>query len=115
MAYLDVDPAAVASAGRRTAAAAATWEAWANRTENVLRNSASEAQDSAVTAALEGYLSGLNPAMQSVARQIDALGGNAVAAAHTVSNSDTLASALLSQEGRHSDGMTSALRRPINP
>ncbi|HZN70987.1 MAG TPA: hypothetical protein VFC00_04785 [Micromonosporaceae bacterium] len=115
MAYFDVDVEAVAAAGRRTAATAATWEAWASRTANVLRNSAGEAQDSTVTGALEGYLSGLNPTMRSLAKQVDALGGNAVAAAHTVANSDTHAAALLSGAGRRTDGTTSALRRPINP
>jgi hypothetical protein len=113
--HLDVDTAAVAGAGRRTSTTAATWEAWASRSENVLRNCASEVRDSTFGAAIEGYLSGQNPAMKRVAQQVDALGTNTVSAANTVANSDTSATALLNKQGAREDGLTSQLRRPISP
>lgn len=115
MSHLEVDTGAVAAAGNRTAATAPTWEAWANRSESVLRDCASDVRDSTFGAALEGYLGRLNPAMQSVARQVDALGTKTVSAANTVSNSDTEANSLLRQQGHSTDAAASALRRPINP
>jgi hypothetical protein len=56
--YFELDPNAVAGAGRRTAATAPTWEGWASRSETVLRNCADEVQESSLSSALEGYLSG---------------------------------------------------------
>ncbi|HEX6683474.1 MAG TPA: hypothetical protein VF062_11790 [Candidatus Limnocylindrales bacterium] len=115
MSHLEVDPGAVAAAGNRTSATSSDWEAWASRSETVLRGCASDVQDSTFGAALEGYLAQLNPAMKSVARQVDALGANTVSAANTVANSDTAASDLLRRQGHTTDAATSALRRPINP
>src|SRR5690242_10348236 len=115
MSYLDVDPGAVAVAGNRTAATASTWESWASQAEAVLRGCASDVRDSTFGAAIEGYLGQLNPAMKSVARQVDALGTNTVSAANTVANSDTLANDLLRRQGHDTDAASSALRRPINP
>jgi hypothetical protein len=115
MSHLEVDTGAVAAAGNRTAATASTWESWANRSESVLRGCASDVQDSTFSAALEGYLAQLNPALKSVARQVDALGANTVSAANTVSNSDTTANDLLRQQGHITDAAASALTRPINP
>jgi hypothetical protein len=114
MSYLDVDPEAVATAGRRTAATASTWEVWASRSDSVLRDCATEARDSTVSAAIEGYLSSLNPTLKALAKQVDTVGTNTVSAAHSVQNSDTEAAALLDQQGHHVDHLTSALRRPIN-
>ncbi len=115
MSFFDVNPDAVASAGRSTSATASSWESWANKSENLLRNAASDAHDSTFSAALEGYLSQLNPTMHSVGKEVDAVGTNTVSAAHTVTNSDTEASHQLSQHGRHLDHEASTLRRPINP
>jgi uncharacterized protein YukE len=115
MSHLEVDPGAVAAAGNRTAATASDWESWAGRAEAVLRDCAGDVQDSTVGAAVEGYLAQLNPAMKSVARQVDALGTNTVSAANTVQNSDTQANDLLRGQGHTTDAATSALTRPINP
>jgi len=115
MSYLEVDPGAVASAGNRTTATASTWESWASQAETTLRGCAADVQESTLSAAVEGYLAQLNPAMKNVARQVDALGANTVAAANTVSNSDTSANDQLRRQGNATDASSSALRRPINP
>lgn len=112
--FFDVDPQVVADAGRRTAATATSWEQWACQSEIALRNAASDARQGTVTAAIEGYLSSLNPAMQAVAKQVDALGVNTTSASASVANSDTAANTLLSQHGVRTDHDASVLRRSIN-
>jgi hypothetical protein len=112
--YFDLDPNAVAAAGRATSATASTWAAWANRSETVLRNCAEDVQEGSLSSAIEGFVSDLNPVLKALAKRVDALGTNTVSAAHTMANSDTASTAVLGQQGQRTDDHTRALRRPIN-
>jgi uncharacterized protein YukE len=105
--YLDVHPDAVVHAGNRTAGTSDGWQSWAHTTETTLRDAAAVVQDGAVGGAVATYLGNINPAMQSLAQQVDALGTNTTSAANVVSNADGLATAALTQTGR------SLLSRPI--
>ena len=114
MSFLDVHTEVVAASGRRTSATVADWEEWAGEAAGALRDVAGEACDDTVTGAVESYLSRINSAMHSVARQVDALGTNTVSASNSVANSDTMAAGMLARQGHRTDGLTSALNRPIN-
>jgi uncharacterized protein YukE len=108
MSFLDVHPDAVVSAGNRTAGTSDGWQSWAHTTETTLRDAATVVQDGAVGGAVATYLSNLNPAMQSIAQQVDALGTNTTSAANVVTNADGEATIALTQTGQRS-----MLSRPI--
>ena len=114
MAYLDLDPPVVAGTGRRTTATAETWVEWAGVSAGTLRDIAGEARDSTVSAAVEGYLSRLNPALHGLAQRVDALGRTAVSASAESTASDAAAAGLPHRPGTREATMDPILRRPIN-
>lgn len=115
MSYLDLDPEAVASSGRATAATATDWAAWAGRAETLLRNVAAGAQQGPVSAAFEEYLSAWNPIMKGVASQADAQGNNATSAANIMTGADTQSAGLLNRTSAEIAATSEHLSRPINP
>jgi hypothetical protein len=113
MSYLDVNTEAVAGAGRHTAGTSTGWQTWAHNTETTLREASAAVQDGTVGIAVETFLTDLNPGMQSMAKQVDALGVNTSSAANTVTNADGTATAQLTSTGNSLSSQGSALLRPI--
>jgi hypothetical protein len=111
--YVDVDTGAVTGAGRATAATSTQWAEWASRSETLLRQAAVDCQEPIVTGALEGHLSEWNPRMQRLAGNADALGTNAVSAAHVMLNADSTSAATLGRQSATEQTVGSHLRRPI--
>lgn len=111
--FLDVDPEAVAAAGGRTAAGATDWAAWAGRVETLLRDAATGANDSTVSAAVEQHLSALNPQLHQLAANTEALGTNATSAACVVSDADQTGATELGRLAGTWQPLTSWLTRPI--
>jgi hypothetical protein len=114
MSFLDVHPDAVAAAGNRTAGTSDGWQSWAHTTETTLRDAATVVQDGAVGGAVATFLSNVNPAMQSMARQVDALGTNTTSAAYVVTDADGTATTTLTSTGQALSGQSSVLSRPIS-
>lgn len=113
MSYLDVHPEAVAGAGKNTADTSTGWQTWAHNTETTLREASASVQDGTVAIAVQTFLSDINPGMQSVARQVDALGVNTTSASNVVTNADGTATAYLTSPGNLMSSQGSTLSRPI--
>ncbi|GAA1663860.1 hypothetical protein [Fodinicola feengrottensis] len=111
--YLDVDPDAVGTAGRTTASTSTDWESWASHVDGQLRGAAEQASDPVVTPAFEDHLCTWNPRIQSMARNVDALGTNAVSASNVVANADSTSTTTLTTTGAAAHGLSSVLSRPI--
>jgi len=111
--YIDVAPDAVASAGRTTAGCSDAWASWAGRSAAAVRQAASDAQDGLMTTALESYLGTINPSMQRMATNTEALGGNAVTGASTMAGSDNSAAGVVARAGGTADASRRYLSRPI--
>ena len=111
--FIDLDPGAVSSAGRNTAATSGEWSSWAGQAEGLLRDAAGGAKESVVSAAFEGYVSTWNPALQGIARQVDAMGTNAASASTVMTGADHDSAGLLGQHGSTVAGQASHLSRPI--
>jgi hypothetical protein len=113
MSYLDVQPEAVAGAGKNTADTSTGWQAWAHSTETTLREAATSVQDGTVGIAVQTFLSDINPGMQSMAKQVDALGVNTTSASNVITNADGTATAHLTSPGNLLSSQGSMLSRPI--
>lgn len=114
MSFLDVHPDAVAGAGNRTAGTSDGWQSWAHTTETTLRDATTVVQDGSVGGAVATFLSNINPGMQSIARQVDALGTNTTSAANLVTDADGTATTTLTYTGRTLSDQGSVLSRPIS-
>lgn len=114
VAYLDLDPQVIAGTGRRTTAMAETWVEWAGVSAGTLRDIADEARDPGVSAAVEGYLSRLNPALHGLAQRVDTLGFTAVSASTEIAASGAAAVGLPHRHGAREIAADPMLRRPIN-
>ena len=93
---------------------AETWVEWAGVSAGTLRDIAGEARDPAVSAAVEGYLSRLNPALHGLAQRVDALGFTALSASTESTASDAAADRLPHRNGTREAAADPILRRSIN-
>ncbi len=112
--YIDLNPQAVAGSGRRTAATAQDWDAWARRWDAGMRNAAAGAMDPVVRGAFEEYLSASNPLIQGLAVSAEAQGTNAASAANTMTGADQQSASTLNQAAAEALRVNSLLSRPIN-
>lgn len=112
--YFDLNPEAVGGAGRRTAATAQDWDAWARRWDAGMRNVAAGAMDPVVRGAFEEYLSTSNPLIQGLATAAEAQGRNATSAADTMVGADQQSAGTLNQAAAEALRVNSLLSRPIN-
>jgi hypothetical protein len=115
MSYLDVDTDTVVTAGHHTAATSTNWQTWAHNTETTLREASTVVQDGTVSSAVQTFLGTINPTMQSMAQQVDALGGNTSTAANVVTNADGTAASALNNAGVTGASTGSHLSRGIYP
>lgn len=113
MGYLDVHPPAVVQAGNNTAKTSSDWQTWAHNTETDLREAATAVHDGTVGGAVQTFLGNINPGMQGIARQVDALGSNTTSAANIVTNADGDATYQLTGTGTTLSSQGSHLNRPI--
>ncbi len=111
--YIDIDPVAVTTAGRGTAALATDWSGWASRVESTLRTAAGQAAEAVLGAAVEEHLATWNPRLHGMAADTTALGGNAVCAATVVTNADTDSAGVLGRQAGTEHVLTTVLSRPI--
>lgn len=114
MSYLDLDPGAVQSAGRRTAMTASDWASWASRSEARLREAGGGARSSKVQAGFGRFLSRHRPAIRRLADDASALGNNATSAAATVAGADHDGSVLLRAPTLAAQQQATVLSRPVN-
>lgn len=111
--FIDLNPEVVAGAGRRTAATAQDWEAWARRSAAALRNAAAAAQDPVVRGAVEEYLSTWNPTMQGLVTSAEAQGSNAVSTTNTMVGADHQSAGTLNQAAAEALRVRSRASHPI--
>ncbi|WP_163512820.1 hypothetical protein [Fodinicola acaciae] len=113
MSYIDVETGAVVQAGHATAKTSTGWQTWAHNTETTLRESATAVMDGTVGLAVQTFLGDVNPGMQSMAKQVDALGTNTSSAGNVVTTADTDATHHLTTTGANLSAQGSNLSRPI--
>jgi hypothetical protein len=111
--FLDLIPDLVTGAGRATASTSTQWATWAGHAETQLRGAVLSADDAVVSAAFEEYLSTWNPRLQSLAAQVETLGGNTASGAGTVDAADADSTTLLGQQMSMENATGSWLNRPI--